>query len=123
MDLPTEVKILSHRPLIGPIIVMYKRLIQLVVGPYLRNVFEQEHQLVENSINKRLDYAEKRLGELEGLGSDLIKRMDTITSLLSQRLDKLNQESLCIQDELKQLTGQYESLRNSLITLRSQSNK
>ena len=47
MQLPTDVGISSHRPGIGPLIVLYKKLVRLVVRPYLRSVFEREHELLE----------------------------------------------------------------------------
>lgn len=70
MQLPTEVKITSHRPFIGKFIVAYKKLIKLIVSPYLRNVFEKEHQFLSDIIremNERDRRSEVRLDNIENI--------------------------------------------------------
>jgi O-antigen chain-terminating methyltransferase len=90
MQLPTEIEISSHRAGIGWLIVAYKKLVRLLIAPYLRNVFEKEHQFLDDMgkmINNRLVRE----------NDELAKRIDSIAILLNQK---------------------YEGLRNRLETLR-----
>lgn len=72
MELPTEVKIISHKPIIGKLIVAYKKLIGLIIAPYLRSVFEKEHEIVDAQLEKRF---EGRMCQAEVRLSDAEKRM------------------------------------------------
>ncbi|MBI4635701.1 MAG: class I SAM-dependent methyltransferase [Candidatus Rokubacteria bacterium] len=124
----------------------YKKLVQLLVAPYLRNVFEQEHQLVTSwilaldqriavgmrNVETRLDAAEARLQAAEAQDTELIKRMDSITVLLARRQEELDQRQQDLdqrQQDLDQrqqdldrkqqdLLHRYEVIRNRAETLR-----
>ena len=77
MKHPTEVKIISKRPFIGKIIVAYKKLIKLLIDPFLRNAFDvviQEYDFLDHRLKHnefRLDAAEMKLHSLENANSRL----------------------------------------------------
>lgn len=82
MQMLTEVKITSHRPVIGWFIVAYKKLIKLIIAPYLRNVL--------GHIEGRLGKTEGRLNEVNEICNELIKRMDSIAVILNKRQEDLD---------------------------------
>ncbi|MBI5181701.1 MAG: hypothetical protein HZA06_02185 [Nitrospirae bacterium] len=77
----TEVKITSHRPVIGWFVVAYKKLIKLIIAPYLKNVL--------NHTEARLEKTEARLNEVNEICNELIKRMDSTAVILNQRVETL----------------------------------
>src|SRR3972149_479873 len=79
MRLPTDIEITSHRPVVGALIVACKKLVGLIVGPYLRNVFEKERLITGerfNSLESRLD---------EGLRSVDSRFITTTADILNLR--------------------------------------
>ncbi len=110
MQLPTEVEITSHRSIIGKFIVAYKKLIGLLIAPYLRSVFEKEHQILDERIaelnnrfkdtedrfhhdDKRMRHSELRLDDLEHgmrhVDTKVEERLDTATRDIVKRFDAL----------------------------------
>lgn len=77
----TEVEITSHRPVIGWFIVAYKKLIRLIIAPYLKNVLSHTEA--------RLEKTEARLNEVNEICNELIKRMDSIAVVLNQRVETM----------------------------------
>ncbi|MBI5181703.1 MAG: class I SAM-dependent methyltransferase [Nitrospirae bacterium] len=75
MQLPTETEIVSHRTGVGWLIVAYKKLIRFLIAPYLRNVFEKEHQLFTTALAE----AEKKIID------ELVKRLDSIIIPLNDK--------------------------------------
>lgn len=85
----TEVKITSHRPVIGWFIVAYKKLIKLIIAPYLRNVLNHTEARLEARLEVRLEKTEARLNEVNEICNELIKRMDSIAVVLNQRVETM----------------------------------
>ena len=75
MALPTEVSISSHRPVIGKLIVAYKRLVKLLISPYLRSLLEERDRALT--------------GRFDGLTRDLLGRTDALFANLEQRIEAL----------------------------------
>lgn len=107
MQSPTDVEIKSHRPIIGRLIVAYKKFIRALINPYLRTVFENEHKIVDD----RLNHVNLRISLAENVSRDLVKRMDSIAVLLNQRMDDISKK----QDGMD---CKYEGLHNRVETLR-----
>ncbi|MBI5642851.1 MAG: hypothetical protein HY954_05185 [Deltaproteobacteria bacterium] len=111
MRLPTDITITSHRAGIGKVIVAYKKLVQKLISPYLKNVFENEHRILEERFHdlehKRIashEAMDSRLTQEEAFTNDLIKKVDIVARLLHKRQEDIN----C----------QYEGIYNKLETLR-----
>lgn len=80
MQLPTEkLEITSHRPVFGWFIAAYKKIIHMMIGPYLRNVFEKEHAI----LNNRFVEIERQAEKID----DLIKRAEKIDDLIKRQED------------------------------------
>jgi len=122
MQLPTEGKIVSHRPVIGKLIVAYKKMVALFVAPYLRTVFLKEHEILEErfqvidaklraldevlatftqSISKRTDAIAASANErIENATQDMLRRMDALTASTNERIEKTTQDILKRTDTL-----------------------
>ncbi|MBI5181704.1 MAG: hypothetical protein HZA06_02200 [Nitrospirae bacterium] len=83
MQLPTEIKITSHRPVIGRFIVAYKKLIRLLIAPYLRNAFEAVDE------------------KLNSTSIDILNRTDALIVTLDQRLETLSVRQERLREELE----------------------
>ncbi|HAO92535.1 MAG: hypothetical protein A2X99_06050 [Deltaproteobacteria bacterium GWB2_55_19] len=75
MALPTEVSISSHRPVIGKLIVAYKRLVKRIISPYLKSLLEERDRALD--------------ARFAGLLRDLLERTDALFSSLDQRIEAL----------------------------------
>ncbi|MBI4948751.1 MAG: methyltransferase domain-containing protein [Deltaproteobacteria bacterium] len=75
MALPTEVNISSHRPVVGKLIVAYKRLVKRIISPYLRSLFEERDRALD--------------GRFAGITRDFLERTDALFSNLDQRIEAL----------------------------------
>jgi hypothetical protein len=82
MQLPTEGKITSQRPVIGKLVVAYKKFVGLFIAPYLRTVFQREHQLIEEQF-RVID--EKFLATTQ----DVLKRTDALIVTLDKRIENV----------------------------------
>lgn len=92
MQSPTDVEIKSHRPIIGRLIVAYKKFIRALISPYLRTVFDAERRMVDG----RLKDVNRRISLMTDNNRDLVRRMDSIALLLNQKMDDISKR----QDEL-----------------------
>lgn len=78
MSSPIDADISSHRPVIGRFIVAYKKLVRLIIGPYLRHVFENERKQDEG----RLRSLEDRLSARD---RDILKRTEAILAVFEMK--------------------------------------
>ncbi|MBI2414157.1 MAG: hypothetical protein HYV24_13215 [Deltaproteobacteria bacterium] len=131
MQLPTEVNLSSHRAGIGWLIVAYKKITRKLVAPYLRNVFEKEHSMLE----ERFSRTERRFEELESVGaqrsSEIKARIESIelhlptllnyissftnTARQLKRQDVELAKIKGLQEGLEYLTGRVEFVRNEML--------
>ena len=140
MKLPTDTEISSHRPIIGRLIVAYKKFIRALINPYLRTVFEAERRMVDGKLedliavllNRKLDDVNLRLSLQEDISRDLVKRMDSIAVLLNRKLDDisknqdemdsiavlLNRKMDDISKNQDEMDCKYEAVHNRIETLR-----
>jgi O-antigen chain-terminating methyltransferase len=86
MELPTEAPIISHRSIIGRLIVAYKKFIKLLIAPYLRTVFEKEHQEMD--------------AKLMAKTQDILMRTDSLFLMLDKKVENLSVREA---DDLRQL--------------------
>lgn len=95
MQLSTEVEITSHRHVIGRFIVAYKKLIRLLIAPYLRNVFERDHQMLSET-EKRID--------------DRLRLIDDRLQLIEQHLPTIHNYISSFANTSRQIKRDLESL-------------
>ena len=108
LQLPTENVITSQPTWKGRLIVLYKRIVKAAIDPYLRNVFDKEHEHLQ-LINRRLALCDQRLDKIETdvqlllhhqhlLENDrqreMIQRIDAAARQLHRRLEKVEQAVL-----------------------------
>jgi hypothetical protein len=104
---PLDTAIASRRPLVGLVIRGYKNLIKRLLDPYLRHVFDREHENL-NLINHRLERTDQRLDLIEhqmrqalsdieslkrqwhDMSIELIDRMDSLTLFLNHRYSEMD---------------------------------
>ena len=61
---PLNTHISSGHPVAGPMIRAYKRLVKRLIDPYLRHVFDREHENL-SLINLRLEKTDDEIAELQ----------------------------------------------------------
>lgn len=110
-ELPTEIEITSHRQGIGKLIVAYKKLVQKLIGPYLRNVFEKEHQMLEERFREMHGSFNARIAADEAVAREIMKRVEGVTVALSDRLEEFSAS----RDDIN---GRYQGVHNKIETLR-----
>ena len=113
LQLPTENVITSQPTWKGRLIVLYKRIVKAAIDPYLRNVFDKEHEHLQ-LINKRLALCDKRLDKIDtdvqvllhhqhllenDRQQEMIQRIDAAARQLHRRLEKVEQAVLQRQEE------------------------
>jgi hypothetical protein len=96
MQLPTEGKITSQRPVIGKLIVAYKKFIGLFIAPYLRTVFLKEHQIIEEKFFTTTQ--------------DILKRTDALIVTLDKRIENIILKGEHIANELHAIKEQRRNL-------------
>ena len=119
MQLPIEGEIISHRPVIGKLIVAYKKFIRLLISPYLKTVFEKEHQIIEerfsNTLNEREERFSNTLNERFIVNTqDILKRTDVLFMTLDKRIENLIQREERIDEKLSDIKKQQHELENRL---------
>ncbi|MFQ5442501.1 MAG: methyltransferase domain-containing protein [Thermodesulfobacteriota bacterium] len=68
-----DFEITSHRPVIGRFIVAYKKLVRFLIAPYLKSVFEREHQI------------SGRMTDLDGLMEEHLRSMsDSLGAMVNE---------------------------------------
>lgn len=110
--LPTDAEISSHRPGIGRWIVLYKKIIRSIVGPYLRNVFEEEHRLVL----PKFDEAEARASQRHRV---LEERLEALEAVFRQKTDKIER----IEQNVPAIMNFADSFANALRELKLESGR
>lgn len=80
MQSPIETEITSHRPVIGRFIVAYKKLIRLIISPYLIPYLDERFNLTT---------------------IDILKRSDALIVTLDQRLETLSVRQERLKEELE----------------------
>ena len=108
MQLPIEGEIISHRPVIGKLIVAYKKFIRLLISPYLKTVFEKEHQIIEERFSNTLN--ERFIVNTQ----DILKRTDVLFMTLDKRIENLIQREERIDEKLSDIKKQQHELENRL---------
>ncbi len=78
VNLPIDADISSHRPVIGRFIVAYKKLVRLIIGPYLRNVFESGRKQDEERLRSLED-------SLSARDRDIVKRTEAILAVFADK--------------------------------------
>ena len=123
MQMPLDVEISSHRPVLGPVIVLYKKLVRLVVGPFLRTVFEREHQMLDEQFRAGADRLAASTALLEALSEAVGKqglleraREEKVTALREQ----LAEGRQMFQERLAAVEASHASLLGETITAYTQ---
>jgi predicted TPR repeat methyltransferase len=107
MELPTETPIMSHRSIVGRLIVAYKKIIKLLIAPYLRTVFEKEHQEIAATLTQ--------------LTQDMLMRTDTLFTTLDKRVENLSLRVATLNDIQAEVIQVRHALRDMREQLLSQS--
>lgn len=89
MRLPLDSDLKSHRPLLGRLIVAYKKLVRLIVSPYLRNVFEEEHRIIESRMDDRLrELSDSLRKRSDIIAADILARNNALIETLGRKLEE-----------------------------------
>ncbi|MBI5642846.1 MAG: hypothetical protein HY954_05160 [Deltaproteobacteria bacterium] len=115
MQLPTEVEISSHRAGIGKYIVKYKKLVRKLVGPYLRNVFEKEHAMLEERFSQIDHRAEERHSRTERWFAGMEH-----SATLAERYSKIEARLDAIEQHLPTLLNYISSFTNATRQIKRQ---
>lgn len=105
LPLPTENEITARPTPMGRLVAWYKRVIKRLIDPYLRNVFDREHEHLR-LINQRLGLCDQRMDRAETYliqlrhhqlmlenekQREMIQRIDSAVRILHLRLEKIEQ--------------------------------
>ena len=119
MQLPIEkLEIVSHRSVIGWFITGYKKIVHLLISPYLRNVFEKEHTIlnnrfveIERQADERHRQAELRLDNLENLwDKHLLPRLNEFERKTDERQRQAEIRLSQVEDLCKDLIKRMDSI-------------
>lgn len=89
MRLPLDSDLTSHRPLLGRLIVAYKKMVRLMVSPYLRNVFEEEHRIIESRMDERLrELSDSLRKRSDIIAADILARNNALIETLGRKLEE-----------------------------------
>lgn len=114
MRLPTEVEISSHRPMIGRLIVAYKKFIRALIGPYLRSVFEVEHSQIGQLMDQKSVQLDQKMAQFEHQMQDRIDRIESKVLPLEQRIAVALNYAASFPDTLRELKLDNEGLNRRL---------
>jgi hypothetical protein len=103
MQLPTEGEITSQRPVIGKLVVAYKKFVGLFIAPYLRTVFQKEHQIIEERF-RAID------AKLFTATQDLLKRTDALIVTIDKRIENVMLRGQHIAKDLHAIKEQQRTL-------------